>query len=395
MPNLNIAAVRAASTASVTDAGAIVTGVYNKFGMTPPPLSPTVENNRTESYHDPAKLNISYFHPDHLGSSSYITNASGIVTQHLEYMAFGEVFVEEHSNSLNNPFKFNGKELDGETGNYYYGARYYDPKLSTFISVDPLAEKTMSAYGYCYNNPVNLVDPTGMEAVEGDPPSIFGSIWNSIRNWWSGDKKSDKKSNKNQATIEIGQGEWSFLGATTLEGATQTATAVETATAAEAGISAASSLSIIFLPLMLKGDTPEDDEKQYLYRNMRPDGMFFPSPMLGQSANTLGIRPTDVSGRPFNEIISGMDTDGLSTTYGGGNYRFSFVNETQIPNNVPGKTKLFRIEIRDLLPFGLKATPIKGSYWRITPVYDMTIQNFHEKIQATQKLWKTAPAAYK
>jgi len=61
--------------------------------------------------------------------------------------------------------------VDGETGNYYYGARYYDPKLSTFISVDPLAEMTMSAYGYCYNNPVNLVDPTGMAGEDPiDPP---------------------------------------------------------------------------------------------------------------------------------------------------------------------------------------------------------------------------------
>ena len=45
MPNLNIASLRVASTASVTDAGAIVIGVYNKFGMTPPPLAPTVPLN--------------------------------------------------------------------------------------------------------------------------------------------------------------------------------------------------------------------------------------------------------------------------------------------------------------------------------------------------------------
>jgi len=76
--------------------------------------------------------------------------------------------VDEHSNSFNSPFKYNGKGLDEETGNYYYGARYYDPKMSNFISVDPLAEKTMSAYGYCYNNPVKLTDPTGMSAVDGD-----------------------------------------------------------------------------------------------------------------------------------------------------------------------------------------------------------------------------------
>ncbi len=85
----------------------------------------------------------------------------------MEYLPFGETLADEHLNSHNSPFKFNGKEYDEETGNYYYGARYYDPKLSIFISVDPLVEDTMDAYGYCYQNPINLVDPTGMSA---DPP---------------------------------------------------------------------------------------------------------------------------------------------------------------------------------------------------------------------------------
>jgi|SRR5690606_23807412 len=46
---------------------------------------------------------------------------------------------------------------------YYYGARYYDPRLSIFISVDPLAEKTMTPYQYVSNNPIMRIDPTGME----------------------------------------------------------------------------------------------------------------------------------------------------------------------------------------------------------------------------------------
>jgi RHS repeat-associated protein len=106
-----------------------------------------------------------YFHPDHLGSSNHITNIAGEVSQHTEYFAFGETFVEEHKGSNNSPYKFNGKELDNESGLYYYGARYYDPRISIWASVDPLAEKFVghSPYEYCFSNPINLVDPTGME----------------------------------------------------------------------------------------------------------------------------------------------------------------------------------------------------------------------------------------
>ena len=62
-----------------------------------------------------------------------------------------------------NPYKFNAKELDSETGFYYYGARYYNPRLSIWNSVDPLAEKypSWSPYAYCGNNPINYIDPDG------------------------------------------------------------------------------------------------------------------------------------------------------------------------------------------------------------------------------------------
>jgi RHS repeat-associated protein len=105
-----------------------------------------------------------YYHPDHLGSSSLITNLGGDLVQHIEYVPFGEVFVEERTSTWGTPYKFNAKELDEETGLYYYGARYYDARTSVWLGVDPLAEKYpgISSYVYCLNNPVKLVDPTGM-----------------------------------------------------------------------------------------------------------------------------------------------------------------------------------------------------------------------------------------
>ncbi|WP_217495828.1 RHS repeat-associated core domain-containing protein [Mangrovivirga cuniculi] len=78
-------------------------------------------------------------------------------------MAFGETFVEEHSNTNRTPYLFNGKELDEETGLYYYGARYYDAQIGMFLGVDPMAEHRswLSPYNYVQNNPVVRIDPDG------------------------------------------------------------------------------------------------------------------------------------------------------------------------------------------------------------------------------------------
>ncbi|MEL6853179.1 MAG: RHS repeat-associated core domain-containing protein, partial [Bacteroidota bacterium] len=104
-----------------------------------------------------------FLHGDHLGSASFITDASGLVTQHIGYLPFGETFYEEHNARLAHSYLFNGKELDRETGLYYSGARYVDPESSLWLGVDPLADimSNWSPYCYTFNNPVNFTDPTG------------------------------------------------------------------------------------------------------------------------------------------------------------------------------------------------------------------------------------------
>ena len=106
-----------------------------------------------------------YYHPDHLGSSSYITNLDGEVVQHIEYVPFGEVFVEERNNIWNTPYLFNAKEFDEETGLYYYGARYYEPRLSLWMSTDPMEEKYPATSSYCFvaNNPIKYFDLDGLQ----------------------------------------------------------------------------------------------------------------------------------------------------------------------------------------------------------------------------------------
>ncbi len=123
----------------------------------------------------PREKDLYFYHPDHLGSSSYITDADGKLYEHLEYFPFGETWVEESSNTQRTPYLFTSKELDEETGLYYYGARYYDPRTSVWQSPDPALGDyldgfpnggvyeplNLGVYTYAYHNPVIYTDPDG------------------------------------------------------------------------------------------------------------------------------------------------------------------------------------------------------------------------------------------
>ena len=106
---------------------------------------------------------IFFYHSDHLGSTSYITDAKANITQFDAYLPYGELLVDEHSSSEEMPYKFNGKEFDEETELYYYGARYMNPRTSLWYGVDPLAEKypNIGGYAYCAGNPIKLIDTDG------------------------------------------------------------------------------------------------------------------------------------------------------------------------------------------------------------------------------------------
>ena len=113
---------------------------------------------------------IFFYHSDHLGSTSYITDAKANITQFDAYLPYGELLVDEHSSSEEMPYKFNGKELDQETGLYYYGARYMNPVTSLWYGVDPLAEKysNFNSYCYTYSNPIRYIDPDGKDSYYTD-----------------------------------------------------------------------------------------------------------------------------------------------------------------------------------------------------------------------------------
>ena len=114
---------------------------------------------------DTTKEETFFYHSDHLGSTSYITDDKANITQYDAYLPYGELLVDEHSSSEDLPYKFNGKQFDEETGLYYYGARYMNPVTSLWYGVDPLAEKYLNigSYVYCAENPVKLIDTDGRE----------------------------------------------------------------------------------------------------------------------------------------------------------------------------------------------------------------------------------------
>jgi RHS repeat-associated protein len=125
---------------------------------------------------------ISYYHSDHLGSSSVITDQSGQQVAHYEYSPYGAITVNELANGQTGQpanYYFTGKELDA-TGLYFYGARYYDPEIGRFITADTIVQapydpQSLNRYAYCRNNPLNYVDPTGhswWKKIAG----IFGAI---------------------------------------------------------------------------------------------------------------------------------------------------------------------------------------------------------------------------
>ncbi len=144
-----------------------------------------------------------YYHSDHLGSATVLTDSDGDVYQRIEYTPYGECWVETEAEDLNYlPYKFTGKEMDEETGLYYYGARYMDPIYSRWLSTDPAigdyipgagkgtAEEfgklpgmggvfnhiNGNLYHYAGNNPVRYVDPDGRFEIDEENKTAIAEL---------------------------------------------------------------------------------------------------------------------------------------------------------------------------------------------------------------------------
>ncbi len=152
-----------------------------------------------------------YFYlADHLGNNRVVAKADGTVVQKNHYYPFGMEFAENSSDS-DQPYKYNGKELDKMHGlnMYDYSARYMEPAIGRFTTVDPLAELyySISPYAYCNNNPLRFIDPTGMAYTYVWPNEKTGEKggyyindagkrveWDEVQEWLTsdGNKKTDQ-----------------------------------------------------------------------------------------------------------------------------------------------------------------------------------------------------------
>jgi len=169
-----------------------------------PAISKEMTHTDNQGDNEEQKAKRYYYHSDHLGSAQFVTNWKGRQYENIEYTPYGELWtyksktamlflttynnflakqpaglIEEVAAGLDKlPFRFTGKELDEETGLYYYGARYLDPKYSRWLSGDPALNDYMAGssvgkggiyntvnfnvYHYGGNNPIKYIDPTGM-----------------------------------------------------------------------------------------------------------------------------------------------------------------------------------------------------------------------------------------
>ena len=108
-----------------------------------------------------------FYHQDGLGTVTDLTDSAGVTTKSYSYDAYGNIV--DQTGSLDQPYTYTGRELDSETGLYYYRARYYDPRIGRFLQKDPIGflGGDLNTYSYVYQTPTFCNDPSGEVGLAG------------------------------------------------------------------------------------------------------------------------------------------------------------------------------------------------------------------------------------
>jgi len=114
---------------------------------------------------------LKFYHNDHLGSASLVTNASGNLITRQAYMPYGEDRFVDPSGSFTPKYQFNFKEKES-IGFYDYGARLYNPSTGRWLSPDSSAADGLNRYVYVRNNPLRFTDPTGHQSCAECPAQL-------------------------------------------------------------------------------------------------------------------------------------------------------------------------------------------------------------------------------
>ncbi len=130
-------------------------------------------------------LRIRYYHQDHLGSSSVVSDDNGKVVEQISHYAFGHTHNQYGSSGFDESYLYSQKERDEESGLYYFEARYFFTNGARFCKPDPrpfllnkdlAIPQMLNSYAYCANRPIVQIDPTGCVQEESqsieqaDPP---------------------------------------------------------------------------------------------------------------------------------------------------------------------------------------------------------------------------------
>jgi RHS repeat-associated protein len=142
-------------------------------------------------------LRVCYYHQDHLGSSSVLTDADGELIEETAFFPFGSPRHEHLAREVDEPYTFSQKERDAESRLHYFDTRYLAGPLARFITIDRkfanfelLSQEDFAAYlakpqklnlyAYCNNNPITFIDPDGRDE-EGHAIGVSiqaeGALW--------------------------------------------------------------------------------------------------------------------------------------------------------------------------------------------------------------------------